>query len=74
MERISTDIHRSQNAAGKYHQRGIRNGEVTKTKAAAMKDISRECGRDKMFHKNYLTLEAAIMQTSEYDFEYLPIE
>ena len=72
MERTDLSVHTS-GRNHKFHHRGIR-GDVSRTKAAAMRDISRECGKDKMFSKNYLSMEYAIMESAECDFDYLSIE
>lgn len=74
MGKISTDIHHSSRAAGKYHQRGMRNGEVQKAKSLASRDISRECGENKMFSRNYIIVEYAILENTKIDFDFQEIE
>jgi len=62
---MDLEIHTS-NRARKYHQRGLRNGEVNKTKQVAIRDIAQECGKGKLYSRNYLHVEFQVLQMKKY--------
>ena len=55
--------------SAKYHQRGLRNGEVSKTKKIASFDISQECGEGKFYTRNYIGYESIVLQLKKYWIE-----
>lgn len=52
--------------AVKYHQRRLRNGEVSKCKQVALDDM-------KVSDRKYIVKEYLIMRARQYDFTYIPI-
>lgn len=57
----------------KFHQRGIRNGEVSKTKTIALKDITNECGSDNLYERNYVAMESIIMDYMQLNISIISI-
>ena len=44
---------------------------MKKAKKYAISDISRECGKGKLFKRNYLNVERDIRKMNEIDYQYL---
>lgn len=57
----------------KFFQKGLRNGEISKTKKIASFDISQECGEGRFYSRNYLGLEFVILQLKNYWIEIVPL-
>lgn len=57
----------------KFQQKGLRNGEISKTKQEAMRDISKDVKEDINCERNYTQLEYLVLQLKDYEFEYLNI-
>lgn len=45
----------------------------TNTKVQALKDISNECGKDKLYTINYIKLERLVLKLREYKIEILAL-
>lgn len=69
---MNLKIKKSNRSAGFYFHKMPRLG-ASKCKRLALKHISKECGKNKFFSKNYIQIESKIIQDRFYDYTYLQI-
>jgi hypothetical protein len=70
---IDLSIRKNEKNTGKFYQKSPYGIDCKKTKAIALRDITKECGSNKLFTRNYVPIEYRILELSEYDFIYIPI-